>query len=260
MKNAKFNNLLEICTMLLLNYPILGWKSRVKPFFMKYFEAFLPTRHSGRNTAKLKRNFPRFPAQMPVIDENEMCNGSLKVLFQKSLQWWEPEVRTPKLRRLLCNRRSRSHARPRIGFALTIAPSSTSYRPTISSACVQLWSVRPLFASSTFPRQKLTLLISISCPPSFNPTLFRVLASNGCRVLGSLTIGLRLLFGCQSVSIFSQWILYPERGAGTIYVKVVDLRSMEKSQWKRQSLKKTSPRFLFVGYVRSSSLRELWEN
>ena len=64
------------------------------------------------------------------------------------------------MRRLLCNRRSRSHARPRIGFALTIAPSSTSYRPTISSACVQLWSVRPLFASSTFPRQKLTQLIS----------------------------------------------------------------------------------------------------
>ena len=52
----------------------------------------------------------------------------------------------------MCNRRSRSHARPRIGFALTIAPSSTSYRPTISSACAQLWSVRPLFASSTFPR------------------------------------------------------------------------------------------------------------
>ena len=176
MKNAKFNILLEICTMLLLNYPILGWKSRVKPFFMKYFEALLPTRHLGRNTAKLKRNFPRFPAQMPVIDENEMCNGSLKVLFQKSLQWWEPEVRTPKLRRLLCNRRSRSHARPRIGFALTIAPSSTSYRPTISSACAQLWSVRPLFASSIFPRQKLTQLISISSPPSFNPTLFRVLA------------------------------------------------------------------------------------
>ena len=55
-------------------------------------------------------------------------------------------------------------------------PSSTSYRPTISSACVQLWSVRPLFASSTFPRQKLTQLISLSYPPSFNPTLFRVLA------------------------------------------------------------------------------------
>ena len=86
MRNTKFNILLEICTMLLLNNPILGWKSRVKPFFMKYFEALLPTRHSGRNTAKLKRNFPRFPAQMPVIDENEMCNGSLKVLFQKSLQ------------------------------------------------------------------------------------------------------------------------------------------------------------------------------
>ena len=86
MRNAKFNILLEICTMLLLTNPILGWKSRAKTFFIKYFEALLPTRHSGRNTAKLKRNFPRFPAQMPVIDENEMCNGSLKVLFQKSLQ------------------------------------------------------------------------------------------------------------------------------------------------------------------------------
>ena len=41
-------------------------------------------RHKDRYVTKAESfTFQRFPSMMPWMDENEMCNGSLKVVFQK---------------------------------------------------------------------------------------------------------------------------------------------------------------------------------